>query len=305
VDKQTDDNQITQYLLGALPAAEAEQLDEISITDDQFALRLQSVENDLVDAYVHGELRGETLARFRSVYLKSPAAREKVQFAERFLKLADVAPPVEAAAQVQPKTGRWSSMLFRLSAAAALVLIIIGWLFVQDLRLREQRDQATAEREAADRHVAELQTQLGQRQAAATEQQNQIDELRNAIARLESPALRQEPSIVPFALEPQTRGIGRISSVSVPAGTDFVTFQLDLETDSPGFQATLKSIPGDSVIWSRAALRPQSAANGRVLIVTVRAALLNSGDYVWELSRPAAGQPAEAAGNYVFRVLKR
>jgi len=77
-----DDELVVRYLLGALPATETECLDELSITDDAFVVRLRTVEQDLVDAYVKGELSGDTLARFRSRYLASPAQRQKVRFAQ-------------------------------------------------------------------------------------------------------------------------------------------------------------------------------------------------------------------------------
>ena len=72
----------TEYLLGALPEAETERLDELSITDDEFAESLQAAEMDLVDAYVLGELTGADLERFKTHYLASPLRREKVEFAK-------------------------------------------------------------------------------------------------------------------------------------------------------------------------------------------------------------------------------
>jgi hypothetical protein len=77
-----DDELVVRYLLSALTDAETECLDELSITDDAFAVRLRAVEQDLVDAYVKGELSGEAVALFRSRYLASPAQRKKVRFAE-------------------------------------------------------------------------------------------------------------------------------------------------------------------------------------------------------------------------------
>ena len=77
-----DDSVLVRYLVGSLPDAEAERLDELSVADDEFALRLSAAEHDLVDAYVNGELSGDTLDRFRSRYLTAPARGEKVAFAE-------------------------------------------------------------------------------------------------------------------------------------------------------------------------------------------------------------------------------
>jgi hypothetical protein len=76
-----NDQTIIRYLLGSLPEEETERVEEISFIDDEFAVRLSAVENDLVDAYLRGELSGEKLERFDSYYLASPKRRKKVKTA--------------------------------------------------------------------------------------------------------------------------------------------------------------------------------------------------------------------------------
>src|SRR5262245_54748194 len=80
-----EDPLLVRYLLGELSNDEAEKFDGRSISDDWIAIRLNAVENDLVDAYAKGEISGEMLDRFRAHYLSSPARREKVEFAETLL----------------------------------------------------------------------------------------------------------------------------------------------------------------------------------------------------------------------------
>jgi len=64
---QTHNSQlIDKYLLDSLDEAETERFDGLSITDDQFAAALDAAENDLVDAYVQGEINGDELERFKS-----------------------------------------------------------------------------------------------------------------------------------------------------------------------------------------------------------------------------------------------
>ena len=76
-DKQTyDDRLLTRYLLGALPDEEVERLDELCIVDEELATRLQALENDLVDAYVRGEVSGEDLGHLESFYLSSAKRRQ-------------------------------------------------------------------------------------------------------------------------------------------------------------------------------------------------------------------------------------
>ncbi len=81
--KQTYDDQVLlRYLLGLLTAEETEHLDELSIADDEFALRLNVVENELVDAYVSNDLSGQNLEQFKTFYLSTVERRQRVAFAE-------------------------------------------------------------------------------------------------------------------------------------------------------------------------------------------------------------------------------
>ena len=76
MSEDTTQNQVvTQYLLGALSRSETERLDELSFTDDEFAESLQSAEKDLVDDYVQGQLSETNLERFNSYYLSTPLRR--------------------------------------------------------------------------------------------------------------------------------------------------------------------------------------------------------------------------------------
>src|SRR5258706_15031426 len=84
-DRAYDDDRLVRYLIGALEDEETQRYDELSVVDSQFAVRLQSVEDDLLDSYARGALSGDTLDRFRSAYLSTPARRDKVRFAGALL----------------------------------------------------------------------------------------------------------------------------------------------------------------------------------------------------------------------------
>ena len=102
-DKQgLDDGVLTRYLLGSLPSEESERVDELSFADDEFALRLDAVENDLVDAYARGDLSGDALQQFQNFYLSSPRRREKVDFARALLRFSEKSPSAVAGATMQP-----------------------------------------------------------------------------------------------------------------------------------------------------------------------------------------------------------
>src|SRR5215468_8031771 len=122
-----EDQDVVQYLLGAASEEQTELLDRLSISDDDFACRLKALEDDLVDAYVRGELSGDTLERFRSFYLSSPLRREKVRFAQALLPLADRCASVSGLSRrrIPPPFPR------QLLAAAACLILAAGvyWMF--------------------------------------------------------------------------------------------------------------------------------------------------------------------------------
>src|SRR5512143_2454891 len=117
-----DDRTLTQYLLGSLPDEDTERIDELSVTDDDVAWRLRAVENDLVDAYVRGELSAETLAKFKSSYLANPERRKRVEIADALRALE------------RPPAFAWRGLAW----AAALLVAIAAGAFVVANRTRER-----------------------------------------------------------------------------------------------------------------------------------------------------------------------
>ena len=196
MSKQLDDAQtLTKYLLGSLPAAETERLDELSVTDDEVAEALESVENDLIDAYVQDELDEAARAQFKTHYLASATRRERVAFAWAFQAQAEksltwqmtkaqaeipTAARTQAATKVAPGRKGWSifSALrgFNISrpawgaAFAALVLLAVGvWLAFDNARLRQRLAQTEARRLALEQQAQESQKELTSQRAASAQ----------------------------------------------------------------------------------------------------------------------------------------
>jgi hypothetical protein len=214
MSKLLDHQKLTQYLLGSLPAAEAERLDELSVTDDEVAEALRSVENDLIDAYVQDELDAEARAQFKIHYLASATRRERVAFAQDFQAHAEeilarqttkahVETPAEARAETateaatrQKRSRRFSVWRgFNLSrpawqwgaALAALALLIVGgWLVFDNVRLRQQSAQTEAR--------AERERQAQEAQKEAENQRTTAAQLADERARAERERLAQEQS---------------------------------------------------------------------------------------------------------------
>jgi hypothetical protein len=326
-----NDQLITQYLLGSLSSEEAERLDELSLTDDEFAVRLQEVENELLDAYVRGELSGQMLQQFNLFYLASPKRCERVRFAQVFRTVAERSAVIGLAASEQPGVkkelrpgSRWASWLqlssssgpalqLGLAVAASLLLVAGGWLVYENLHLRQQMQETYAERDALQQRERELETQLAQQRSSALERGKETEGLREQIARLEQQASQEQsrsvllpeaPSIVPFVLAPQTRGLSQIATVPIPSGTDYVTLQLELESGGyPLYRVELKTQPEGQVVWRSRPLKAQARGDGKVVIVSLRPGLLKSPMHRLEVSGISASGAAEIIGSYPFRAV--
>ena len=207
------DKQLERYVLGLLPEEAAERIDELSIVDDDVANRLQMVENALVDAYVRGELAGETLEQFELVYLASERRREKVQFARTLL-----GSPVHRPVRRRSNTG------WMLAVAAALILLAGGVLVYRDAQLRtELRDAQQASAALSDR--------------ARTPEQQLSDARSPRVEAVKTPDAAP-PALPPIALVllPQMRATGPITTLAIPQGIDRVAF-LKIDAEGHDFEA--------------------------------------------------------------------
>jgi hypothetical protein len=322
---------ISDYLLGATSEAETERLDEMSLSDDDFAWRLRAVENDLVDAYVRGELSGDALAKFNSHYLASPGRREKVRFAETFLAFA-VKPAAERAEDAhetvpaRTAAGRTvSRKAFRLSlfrvprltpqwgfaAAVFFILLAGGYLMWANLRLRAQMAHSQAERAAVEERAQELQRQLAQQRSSDAETEKELSRVRDRLAQLEEQfaagqrgAERRDLNIIAFNLAPQTRGAGQIPALGVPAGTDYVALTLALEADDfPAYQAALRNPATGQIVWRSGWLR--TIGQNETVRVSLRASLFNPRNYVLEVYGIPATGAADLVSSYPFRIVRQ
>jgi hypothetical protein len=142
-ESRPDDRDLERYLLGLLSEEDAEELDRASVEDDDVAVRLRIVEDDLIDAYVRRTLAAETRQRFEIYFLSTRRRRERVAFAERFVLAVDRAARAgmgsgeygeDAAADAgttdeAARPAARSPRAARLGAAAALLLAASGVAF--------------------------------------------------------------------------------------------------------------------------------------------------------------------------------
>ncbi len=283
-----DEQQVIQYLLGCASDEETAHLDELSITDDEFASRLRSAENDLVDAYVRGELEGQTLQQFKSFYLASPSRLEKVRFAEVLATLTD---PSSASIQLRPTARRVWTWTFSWSIAAAALLLLMAtvYLVYENRHLYEQFAQEQSRRVALEQQAQALQKQL--------------DGYSAPVRTPEVPRGPASPIVLAFELSPQTRGVGSVATAAVPPGTNRLVFQLMLESDDfPQYRAALRDPAVNQIIWRSGGVKAVSRGAAKAVNVNFAGALLKQQNYTLELTGISPAGKEELVDSYAFRV---
>src|SRR2546421_5762860 len=86
--KVEDDRLARQYLLGELSESEGAKVEEEFFEDDEAFERLNSVEDELIDAYTLGQLSSADRRRFEQRLMLSSAQRERVKFSRTLLRTA-------------------------------------------------------------------------------------------------------------------------------------------------------------------------------------------------------------------------
>ena len=298
---------LTRYLLGVLSQEEAERLDELSIADEEFASRLNAVENDLVDSYVRDELSGETLERFKSVYLPSSKRLEKIEFANTLLRWHEKA--ATAAAQASPTKSRnvgrwfglrWLSVQWGLAVAGLLLMsVAVGYLLVENARLKQLSSESSERQIALAQRAQELERELGEQRSANAGALKELETLRKWV-----PVARTLRTIAVLLLPP-TRGASQITDISVPPGTERVTLRLQLESnDFRVYRVVLKEPASNQIVWRSAKLRAKLEGEATTISISLPAALLKQQNYVVELTGVPARGTGEFVSSYPFKVVR-
>jgi hypothetical protein len=318
--REPDEPTLIRYLVGQASEEEADQLDELSVASEEFALRLRGVEHDLVDAYINGELTGETLEGFRSQYLRTPAGLEAVAFAEALrgyrrapAAAREAAPEVpaevraDARTDVRIKTWSWPTWGLAGLAAAALVFVAAAFLLIDDLQLRRQMSGARETHAALELRARQLQEELNRQQAAARATEQELARAREALAATPAPAggePRAGGPLLALVLSAARRGGDQLPQFAIPPGADTVILRLPLvAVDFPHYEAALKDAASDRVIWRSGRLPAPSATERPMIPVTIRTSLLAPRAYTLELTGISARGDAEPLDSYHFRVV--
>jgi hypothetical protein len=292
----SDDEQLVRYLLGLLPDEDTDRLDEATLVDDDIAVRLRVVENDLVDSYVAGTLDHDMLEPFESRYLATPRRQQRVRFARSFMRAVD------RAARARPPASRFA-MSPRLMVAAALMLLVPGALLFQAVQWRNGLKDAQTTNIALDRRARAL-------EQALTEQRTTQDSLSAEVARLRESAARtpaDAPSAptVALVLSPQTRAVGPVPAIAVLPRANSLAVDLRIESnDALLYEATLTDPATNQPVWNSGPMTATSRGGAPTVSLAIPTRVLASQHYSLALTTTRAGT-AVVVASYSFEVVRR
>lgn len=329
------DNLMIRYLLGEVSEREQTELEGKYFSDDEYFELFLSAEEELIDAYVRGELSAHEREQFERRFLATPQQCQRVEFARGLRTAVVKAAPTPATmaltgAKPEATSSWWQSLLdflrpqnlgLQIAMTAAAVAVVLGaaWLLVDSLRKQRERESAEVRQQEQPSPPRTSEQQARNDQSTNTPQQNQAgpelapqQPTRNGIQTSNRPLrargeVRKPPrlSIASFVLSPGlVRDTGESNELLIPPGTNLVRLQLDVEGEGyQSYSAALETIDGTE-IW-QGKLTARSTKSGKSVVLRAPANLLSRRDYILTLRGATAEGNVGDVSEYSFRVVKK
>ena len=148
-----DDVVARQFLLGQLPPEEQGRIEELAFEDPDTFTFLESIEDDLIDEYIHGDLSAEEEQHFKDHFLSLPDRRNNLRVSQllqqHFDKTADVSPKKSFSFLGWFKLQSPVLQISMTLAALGLVIFAV-WVFIPARQARQSMPiQAESDRPVA------------------------------------------------------------------------------------------------------------------------------------------------------------
>jgi len=287
---------------------------------------IEIAEEELIDAYVRGQLSLDERRLLEKGLRSSPGLVERLHFARLLSDAADRTAVAEGVSDrpLEPfppaRKAGWpfglrlgSRPAFQMAFAACALIIIIGGaaLLTGWLRLRSESRQLAEQQAALERQKSELQKSASEQQLATqqlrteledAQRQREADQQRIAelVAAENQKSSASSATIATFFLPRVLRSSEQAKDLKPPAGTAKIKLLLAVESiDYRGFLVEVRNRQ-DKVIFQPKVRPPRS---GRLVTVTIPISLLPVDTYTVQLSGISPDGSSELVGNYSFRIL--
>ena len=324
--QQLTDNEALakRYLLGMLSPEEGEHFEQRYFADDSLFEEMETVEDQLIDAYVRGQLNASEREQFENALKISKRLAERVRFGRILAKHVSVREAPQPVPEPIPATWRTFFASFfttpqRLAVPAMVLLIVVGapLLTIAWLRSRAELKQLNAERaqlEQTQRTLTDRVKQLeaeqkgltNEAQTAKSERDRVNQELKNTEDEL-ADVRRQlgTSAIITATLFPGgSRSTGSAPDVTIPTKPSTVRLNLVLDYDKyPRYAVSIESADR-RVAVAQKELKAKGSSSQRSITPQFPSTRLRAGDYAVTVSGLTPSGTYTPVFNYSLRVSK-
>lgn len=316
--RETKDKRLLiRYLLEDLNDRERVRTEERYFADNDFYTKLVVAEDELIDAYVRGELPRRTRTKFERAYLTNPHRRRKVESSRELLELFGGTLPSPA-----PRKGRVRALLQTLTgrgprpvyAFACLLLFavlcgLLSWSVLERRRLRADLTETRERLRRQEEGVRMMAMQVERASAAAEARGTPAPVSSNNKSSSPPPAgvsdrvgaqeknssrhpasnERRAAPVLAFTLPrpgASTRSPkGRTAeSLVIRRGVVLVRLSVKVAANKyAAYDVSLKK-PGELEGWTQTVRKSQPEKSGERVRIDVPASFFTSGDYILKVS---------------------
>lgn len=239
---------LRRYLLGAMAEDESGKLDERLFSGNELLQEVEVEQENLIEAYVRGDLGEEEAVQFEAQCSRSPQLQERVEEFRVLLAALQRKPEVKAA---KANARIWDRVLLVLTPALAVAVCILAVVSVRQLRtIRGLNAQAESMPQ----------------QAAATP------------ATVQAPGLAAGTPFVAFLTASVPRGEASLPHIAIPSSASLVELQVELKGAGDGLW-NAELLEGNKVVWQSARVQPQHVGQEEFLALYLAASNLPPGSY--------------------------
>jgi len=284
-----DEVRARQFLLGELPPEEEGEIQELAFEDrDTFAL-LESVENDLIDEFIHGDLSSDEEERFESHFLSQPGRRSNLKIGQALQQHLD-------RLEDKPRPSRHALLGWVIAFATVLLIVVLVAIIVRVWESRQSSQiQAGSDK---PRVVPGPPLNASPSQVPTTSPAPYVENKPKSL----NPEKQRRPATYAL-LSPSAAARGEgAQELSLPANGSSLTIQLALITPRKftSYEVTLENEAGTVLDrWSDP--RREVLASGEALRLEVRTALLKPNEfYRFVVSGISSAGQTEVIDRYPF-----
>jgi hypothetical protein len=307
---------LVRYLLGEISEEEQQRVEEQYIGNNEFFERLLVVEDELIDRYVRHQLSNHERERFEMYFLRTPARRKRLEFAETWNYYTSVLEkPVRTLSSIKPIGSPAAFPLpsrraFWVVAAAALALVLgCSWLLIDRTRLKREIEASNAQQSELERERQQLRQQIDEQNARSLPPAYPPDDRPNSDKQIEpDPASNRRPSIsiVSLILAPgSVRGRSEANKLQISPGIRKVRLKVRFAGEEyESYRVVISTVEGRKV-YDKPARKDKADPSGKVISVVMPASVFTVQDYTLRLSGVTATGDPEYIGEYFFRVIRK